>query len=133
MTPTPDDRPSSDEDDRDAALRRRLRALPPEPGTADPVAEAALRQRVLAAWAAAHPAARPVPVGTAAAVGAADGAAASGGRPAAGGSPQAWRLLVAALVACAAVAAWTGLARPDPTVEELMRLDVLSQIAGGAL
>lgn len=129
MTPTPDSSPLQAGDAPDDRLRQALHALPPDPVFDDPRAEADLERRILAGWSARRAAmAATVPQS----VGAADGTGAGGWRTG-GRTPQAWRLVAAGLVALAAIGAWIGLPRPDPTIDELMRLDVLSQIAAGGL
>lgn len=94
--------------EHDDRLRRALReALPREDGEA-------LQARVLAQWRQRHPdAATPVGVGLL------------------GQHPTRW-LGAAALASSLLVLAWCSV-RPDPVMEELMQLDVLSQISLGEM
>ncbi len=126
MTPTRDPGPTPDHDD--LHLLRSLRALPPDPREAESAAVERLQQRVMAQWAAGP--------GSPARAHAPRTSLAGGGQGPAGadGPNHGWRLLTAGLLVLLAVAAAVaGLQRTDPTIEELMRLDVLSQIAAGEL
>jgi hypothetical protein len=115
----------------DHALRVALRDLPP---AVDPPVLAALQERVLAQWreqvgnvAVARPgaAAHSTPGGASSA----GVLGLVGGRPGGG-----WgRGLAIALTGLAVVAALWWWQRPDPVLEELMRIDVLSQMAAGQM
>lgn len=100
----------------DDALRERLRSG--LTGTSRMDSEA-LQDRVLAQWQQRHPVAEPA-LATAGGV-----ASHSARRPL-------WRVASALVLvgALAVVASWT---RPDPVMEELMQLDVLSQMAMGEM
>jgi hypothetical protein len=129
MTPTPHPSLPQSDDTPDERLLQALRALPTDPRCDDPAAEADLQRRILASWSARRTAVAAAVTQPAQAAAAPD----TGGWPVSGRTPQAWRLVAAGLVALAAIGAWIGLPRPDPTIDELMRLDVLSQIAAGGL
>ena len=100
----------------DDTLRERLRSG--LTGTSRMDSEA-LQDRVLAQWQQRHPVAEPA-LATAGGV-----ASHSARRPL-------WRVACAVVLvgALAVVASWT---RPDPVMEELMQLDVLSQMAMGEM
>lgn len=110
MNPSPD--ASSDPDD--ARLRQALRdSLREGPGDTG-----ALQQRVLAQWQQRHATAPAHPVG--------------GGLLALAGLTRLQRgLALAAVAGSLAVLAWC--AQPDAGLDELMQLDVLSQIANGEM
>lgn len=115
----------------DAFLQAALRAMPPD---VDPEALEALKHRVRADWsgAVAAQATRPVDSLAGVAVGAGssvDARRGFGARPGAG--RRRWMAAAALVLALIAAYAWTQ--RPDPSVEELMRLDVLSQMAAGQM
>jgi hypothetical protein len=116
--------PGSDEAVLRALLRDALRNAPPEAGGDT----AALQQRVLSQWQAAHgPAAAAAPAIVAAAGGAAT--VRTGGSR--GRTPgPAWWLAALALAALLALATAQ---RSDPVLQELLPVDVLSELAGGAL
>lgn len=101
--------------ERDAALQRALRELPP------PTDSAALEARVIAQWQSAHGA---------------------GGVRSNGGAAQAlstrwlqrrWWIGAGGLALLSAVAVMLWLQRPDPALEELLQPDVLSQMAAGEM
>jgi hypothetical protein len=101
----------------DDALRDRLRAGLAEASRVD---SEALQDRVLAQWRQRHPVNEPA-------------LATAGGRLASHSARQPlWRVASALVLvgALAVVASWT---RPDPVMEELMQLDVLSQMAMGEM
>lgn len=128
MTTPPSHRPPDHAGD--AELRRLLRDLPPAPADTDPAAVEALQRRVMGRWAAVHRVSEPV-IATAAA-----GRSGALGPDPLRSAPSArgWRIALAGALVLAAVAATlAGLQRPDPSIDELMRLDVLSQIAAGEL
>ncbi len=115
----------------DHALRAALRDLPP---AVDPLPLAALQDRVLAQWreqvgraALARPAT--VAHGMQGGVSSAGVLGVAGGRPGTGRG----RWLAIALAGVAVVAALWWWQRPDPVLEELMRIDVLSQMAAGQM
>jgi hypothetical protein len=100
----------------DDALRERLRTGLAETSRVD---SEALQDRVLAQWQQRHPATEPA-------------LATAGGLASHNARRPLW-LAASALVlvgALAVVASWT---RPDPVMEELMQLDVLSQMAMGEM
>jgi hypothetical protein len=47
--------------------------------------------------------------------------------------PQLWRMAAGGLLVLALLAAWMWAGRSDPLMDELMRLDVLSQMAAGEM
>ena len=113
------DRCDRPDDEADARLKQRLQAEPLPHGSTD-----ALFSRVLDQWAALH-ATQPQERLAWAAGGASAGT---------GGAPRRWRIGLAtgvALCAVAAAALWSQ--RPDPSIEELMQADVLSQMAIGEM
>lgn len=119
----------------DEALRAALRSMPPELPV-DPLA--ALQSRVLEQWEAhqsraqarlAPAASAPVrPARIAGAVGGVFGGSGLG----AGRSPRRWVVATALIVVTLGALLWWQ-QRPDPVLEELMRLDVLSQMAAGEM
>jgi hypothetical protein len=123
----------------DEALRVALRRMPPDGSAA---ALEALQARVLAQWEA-QPGARPQwapspsipaaaggawPVGGGHAAGSALGATGPWGRRLSG---RWWAATALVAVVVGALLWWQQ--RPDPVLEELMRLDVLSQMAAGEM
>lgn len=125
------DRPLADEmraDSDDALLRALLRDALPQALPEGGAGTAALQQRVLAQWQAVHaPAAEAAPAFVVAGSGAATAhIGGSGGRR----LGPAWRLVALALAALLVLAAAP---RPDPVLQELLPVDVLSELAGGAL
>jgi hypothetical protein len=123
-TPTPEPGPDTD---WEPSLRQALRALPPE---SDPTRLAALEARVLAHWQANHTPA--------------SGTARQGG-PASTRWPRGWLRqrwmmvsgLVSGLALSAMLALGLGVQIPglggDPALDELMQMDVLSQMAIGEM
>lgn len=95
----------------DAALQQALKALPELMDTQ------ALQQRVLASWQAQHPTAPALPWGGVLALGA----------------PRRWLLGSATLALGLGLAVGLWLQRPDPVLQELLQLDVLSQMAAGEM
>lgn len=95
----------------DAALQQALNAMH------EPMDTQALQQRVLAGWHAKHHA--------------------SPARPWAGvlalGGPRRWLLGSATLALGLVLAMGLWLQRPDPVLQELLQLDVLSQMAAGEM
>ena len=132
MTPQPDPRaalatPPAPDEALDAAweqsLRQALRALPPD---SDPTRLAALEARVLSHWQAAHAAPRHT--------------AAAAARLPRGWLRQRWVMvsgLVSGMALSAMLALGMGVTIPglggDPALEELMQMDVLSQMAIGEM
>ncbi|MBY0467676.1 MAG: hypothetical protein K2Q07_01730 [Burkholderiaceae bacterium] len=116
--PAPD-APHADVDDR--ALRLQLRALTPSTAKAD-----ALADQVLAQWHELHR----EPAGAATRVGRSGAATLSGGHPA-----RRWRWvgITTGLLIGAVIATVVWVQRPDPTLDELLQADVLSQMAIGEL
>ena len=101
---------------KDETLRERLRTGLAETSRGD---SEALQDRVLAQWLQRHPLTEPA-------------LATAGGLASHGARRPLW-LVASALVLVGAlvlVASWT---RPDPVMEELMQLDVLSQMAMGEM
>jgi hypothetical protein len=100
----------------DDALQERLRTGLAEASRVD---SEALQDRVLAQWQQRHPVNEPV-------------LATAGGLASHSARRPLWRVASALVLvgALAVVASWT---RPDPVMEELMQLDVLSQMAMGEM
>ena len=129
----------------DAPLRTALQALPPD---VDPVALDALKRRVLADWYGrvaaerAHQAAPGAAVDATAMAGttawagigtgrASDGPGGSGEPGGSAGNRRRWLAISALVIALVGLLAWSQ--RPDPVLEELMRMDVLSQMTAGQI
>lgn len=117
MNPPPPRTASSAADD---TLRQRLQALTPHHA---PVA--ALGDRVLAQWRELHPEAALQPAG--------QNGAALLLPPHAADRRRRWLGATAALLMSVVVVTAWWLQRPDPTVDELLQADVLSQMAIGEL
>ncbi len=131
---TPSDGAMADVDDR-ATLRA---ALTSPIGGADTAATTAASQqrieaRAMASWAdwQREQASIRVPVAAEAVDRrlVAAGASLRGGS----GSPTRWRWALSGALLLATIAAWIWSSRPDPVLEELMRLDVLSQMTAGEM
>jgi hypothetical protein len=104
----------------DADLRGSLRhALQDQAGRTPHAEHSALQDRVMAQWQQRHPQAEL----------ALAGAAHSGWRL--GAVHRGWVVVALALAVVVALTVWVN--RPDPVLEELMQLDVLSQIALGEM
>ena len=111
----------------DPGLRSALRALPAE---VDPRQLEALEQRVLAQWR--EQVARTGRVPAASSMSSGGGSAVLGGAgPWAGFDRLRW--LGIALTIVGAVGALLWLQRPDPVLDELLKVDVLSQMAAGEM
>lgn len=95
----------------DTTLRQALKAL------SEPMDTQALQQRVLASWQAQHPTASARPWGGVLALGA----------------PRRWFLGSATLALGLVLAVGLWMQRPDPVLQELLQLDVLSQMAAGEM
>ena len=121
MNPTnqPQAHPGTSPPESDAALRQQLRASLSETPPPD---HAALQERVLAQWQQRHPAAEHALAG-------AQGAALSGQEGS--GRLRLWLLGGSLLLGLALALGWAN--RADPTLDELMQPDVLSQIGLGEL
>lgn len=116
--PAPND-PRADADD--LAMRMQLRALKPPAAKAD-----ALADQVLAQWRELHGEA----VSAASRIGSSGAATLSGGHLA-----RRWRWvgITTGLLIGAVIATVVWVQRPDPTLDELLQTDVLSQMAIGEL
>lgn len=112
----------------DQRLLSALRTLQPQ---VDPRRLEALEQRVLAQWA--EQVGRPgwAPVGPALAFGPGGAALRGGTGPGSGFGRLRW--LGIALTIVGAIGALLWLQRPDPVLEELLKVDVLSQMAAGEM